>query len=130
MDVGCGTGLVLKMLKDRGVEAVGIEVSKTSVNKCKKKQLNCFYYDGRRVPFKDKCFDVVGSFNVLEHTDNAIEFLNEQYRVLKIDGYLIVVCPNFLSVTNGYHWHTSGFLKQNKKFYTDSEEIFFLGCVF
>jgi SAM-dependent methyltransferase len=114
LDVGCGTGLVLEQFRTYNVKAVGVEVSKTSIKKCKEKKLNCSYYDGERIPFKDGFFDVVGSFNVLEHTQNPNYFLDEQNRVLKNNGYLIISCPNFLSITNSYHWHTSGFLNKFK----------------
>lgn len=107
LDVGCGSGILVDLVKTY-VNAAGIEVSKTSINLCKKKKLNCKYYNGSRIPHKDRSFNVVGSFNVLEHSQDPALFLDEQYRVLRKDGYLFVICPNFLSITNAYHWHTQG----------------------
>ncbi|MEI6327342.1 MAG: class I SAM-dependent methyltransferase [Candidatus Roizmanbacteria bacterium] len=109
LDVGCGTGIVLQGLKRLGFKKmVGMEISRTSVEVCKKKGFDCYQYGGFTFPFDDQNFDLVGSINVLEHTDNPIKFLDEQYRVLKRNGYLIVACPNFLSTTNSYHKHTRG----------------------
>ncbi len=54
-------------------------------------------------------FDVVGSFNVLEHTIDPTLFLKEQIRVLKKGGYIIVGCPNFLSaIMNSPHPKIAG----------------------
>jgi len=109
LDTGCGTGLVLEQIKSMAKrELYGIEVSRESIKICLKKKLNCQYYDGKKMPFKDSFFDCVGSMNVLEHTNDPVGFLNEQKRILKKGGYLIVSCPNFLSVTNSYHHHTAG----------------------
>lgn len=113
LDVGCGTGLVVSALVKLGFKwSYGIEISQTSVNVCKRKKLRCSYYDGNTIPFAIGHFDVVGSFNVLEHTDNPVRFLNEKYRVLKKGGYMIVVCPNFLSTTNNYHHNTRGIFRK------------------
>ena len=108
LDVGCGTGSVLKALEKKSKYIYGVEISKTSLELCKKKELQCELYDGKTIPFKSEYFDVVGSFNVLEHTDNPITFLDENLRVLKRGGYLIIITPNFLSTTNDYHKHTKG----------------------
>jgi len=109
LDVGCGTGIALNLLKEDGKKNIyGIDVSHTSIDICKEKGLSARKYDGRRIPYNVNSFSVVGSFNVLEHTDDPELFLNEQYRVLKKGGYLLIVCPNFLSITNNYHWHTAG----------------------
>jgi len=107
LDVGCGTGVALNLLEQK-IKCSGVEISDTSIAKCLKKNLDCKKYDGKTLPFKNESFDIVGSFNVLEHTDKPLEFLTEQKRVLKKRGYLIVVCPNFLAVTNSYHYHTTG----------------------
>jgi SAM-dependent methyltransferase len=114
LDVGCGTGIALNMISKKNKNVYGIEISQTSVKVCKSKKLNCQQYDGETIPFKDSFFDVVGSFNVLEHTDNPVSFLNENLRVLKNKGYLFVVCPNFLSTTNNYHYHTKGITRKIK----------------
>jgi SAM-dependent methyltransferase len=107
LDVGCGTGIALSLI-DRKIKCKGVEISETSVKSCLQKRLDCQVYNGKTLPFKDESFDIVGSFNVLEHTDSPLEFLTEQKRVLKKHGNLLVICPNFLAVTNSYHHHTAG----------------------
>lgn len=109
LDVGCGTGIAIELIKQSARRRVcGIDISSTSVQKCKQKRLECQVYDGNRLPFSDGIFDLVGSINVLEHTNDPIAFLEENMRVIKSGGHLIIVCPNFLSITNGYHHHTRG----------------------
>ena len=110
LDVGCGAGkaldLVTKMCPDRAVH--GIDISRTSIEKCLERGLSCSVYDGRSIPFGDGHFDVVGSFNVLEHVMDPYSLLAEKLRVLKRDGHLVIACPNFLSITNSHHVHTRG----------------------
>lgn len=108
LDVGCGTGIVLSELAHAGMRLVGVDISQPSIMVCKEKKLDCQIYDGTRLPFPDNSFDIVGSFNVLEHVDDPMEFLAEQKRVLKPKGFMILACPNFLAVSNGYHAHTKG----------------------
>lgn len=43
--------------------------------------------DGESLPFRDKEFDYVICCHVLEHVDNPVKFLNEQFRVAK-KGYI------------------------------------------
>lgn len=113
LDVGCGTGIAMSLLKKKNRRHLfGIEISKSSMRICKSKSLDCRLYDGKSIPFEPNLFEVVGSINVLEHTDNPIQFLNEQYRVTKNNGYLVVVCPNFLSITNNYHKNTRGVIQK------------------
>lgn len=113
LDVGCGVGTALDGIK-KDVNKYGIEISETSVYKAKQKGLRCSIYDGKTIPFSDEYFDAVGSYNVLEHVDGPIEFLGEQLRVLKNGGHLIIACPNFLSISNNYHWHTTGLYNKIK----------------
>jgi len=98
--------LVTKMYPGRAV--YGIDISRTSIEKCVERGLSCSVYDGRSIPFGDGHFDVVGSFNVLEHVSDPYGFLAEKLRVLKRGGHLVIACPNFLSITNSYHAHTRG----------------------
>lgn len=115
LDVGCGTGIAIQTIKEKSNREVkGIDISKTSINICRKKHLDCVIYDGNTIPYKNGAFEVVGSYNVLEHTNNPLRFLNENVRVLKKNGVLIVVCPNFLSISNNYHDRTKGLTQKVK----------------
>jgi SAM-dependent methyltransferase len=100
LDVGCGNGFVLSELKKQGYRnGFGVDVSKLFVAAAKKRGLkNINQYDGGKLPFKNNSLKLVGSFNVLEHTEYPEFFLREQLRTLAKGGYLIVACPNFLSV--------------------------------
>jgi 2-polyprenyl-3-methyl-5-hydroxy-6-metoxy-1,4-benzoquinol methylase len=116
LDVGCGTGQALTLVRDicPDRDLHGIDVSRNSIEKCLKRGLRCSIYDGISIQFSDGYFDVVGSFNVLEHVTDPYAFLDEKLRVLKSGGNLVIGCPNFLSVTNSYHPHTRG-LRQKQR---------------
>lgn len=124
LDVGCGSGNLLQLLKNRK-NKIGIDVSRISVENGKLKNLNCLVYNGKKIPFADKKFKVVSSLNVLEHVDDVELFLAENLRVLNKNGYLIITCPNFLSITNNFHWHTAGLRQKISNFFVLLKKIFF-----
>ncbi len=124
LDVGCGTGNLLEAINGRRYK-FGIDISNMFIEKAKAKGLNCAVYDGKKIPFENNKFNLVSSFNVLEHVDNVNLFLNEKLRVLKSGGYLIIACPNFLSITNNFHWHTTGFKQKIKNVFTIIVKIIF-----
>lgn len=100
LDVGFGSGTVLRKLQADGyINGYGVDISKLFVHEGKKHKLSHLYhYDGTNLPFSNNFFDVIGSFNVLEHTEQPEKFLQEQIRKLKKGGKIIVACPNFISV--------------------------------
>lgn len=68
LDVGCGVGLIVSKLRERGIEAFGIDVSRAAILKVPTKfKKYCFLGDIRRLEFNDKSFDVVSCIDVLEH---------------------------------------------------------------
>lgn len=100
LDVGCGNGVILSILSEDGYKnGFGCDISKLFITEAKKRGIkNVSVYDGVKFPYKDKSFKVVGSFNVLEHVENPNEFISSQLDLIKKNGYIIVACPNFLSV--------------------------------
>lgn len=99
LDVGCGNGRVLELLKKEGYSrGYGVEISKLFVKESKSKGLEVYLYDGINLPFKNNIFDLIGSFNVLEHSSEPELFLKNQIAKLRRGGVIIVACPNFLSV--------------------------------
>jgi len=53
-------------------------------------------FDGEKLPFSDKSFDIVVSNHVIEHVANADLHLSEIWRVLKDKGIVYLATPNRL----------------------------------
>lgn len=51
------------------------------------------FYDGKRLPFGDRCFDAVVSFETFEHVFNLPTVLAEINRVTRADGHLLISLP-------------------------------------
>ncbi|MFA5792103.1 MAG: class I SAM-dependent methyltransferase [Candidatus Paceibacterota bacterium] len=78
LDVGCGDGrlssIILNLRQD--VTIVGVDVLLRE-----KSFINVMLYDGKILPFKENEFDVVLFIDVLHHTTNQLELLQEAIRV-------------------------------------------------
>lgn len=98
LDVGCGRGILLSSLADRGCEVYGMDVSETAVSGADPRaQINvapCLTECG----YPDDHFDQVILWHVLEHLTNPREVLAEIHRILKPGGQVIVAVPNFSSL--------------------------------
>lgn len=64
LDVGCGEGLFVKNLRERGINAVGIDFSDYAGKLIPDHFIQA---DARLLPFSDKLFDVVISRGLFEH---------------------------------------------------------------
>jgi methionine biosynthesis protein MetW len=97
LDIGCGDGLLLSLVKEKGIEAKGLDISEKGAEKARAKGLEVVVTDiGDRIPFPDNTFDIVTALDVLEHLYAPEELLNEATRVSK--RWIIVSVPNFNSV--------------------------------
>jgi len=56
-----------------------------------------------QLPFSSGSFDVVASFNTLEHVSDVPKVLTESLRVLKLNGLLLIHSPNLLSAKHMYN---------------------------
>jgi ubiquinone/menaquinone biosynthesis C-methylase UbiE len=96
LDVGCGTGITLKLLKRFG-DVVGIDIADDAVDFCKKRGFRIKKSDVMDLKLKSSEFDVVTSLGVFYHkgvTDDVQGF-KEIYRVLKPGGRLFFFdCAN------------------------------------
>ena len=100
LDVACGTGYGAAYMLEKGAgRVVGVDKSAEAVNygwerfgKDGKAYFVCA--DGLRLPFADNSFDIVVSFETIEHIRQYGKFLAECRRVLKSNGSLICSTPN------------------------------------
>ena len=100
LDVACGTGYGVGYLVDKGARRVtGVDLSAEAVNYGRdwfgdSGSSHFVCADGVKLPFADHSFDVVVSFETLEHIRAYRKFLAECQRVLKDNGTLICSTPN------------------------------------
>lgn len=91
LDVGCGTGrLSLFFAEDNHV--TGIDVNNNTI--VQHANFTFIQGDAERLPFPDHHFDVVVSFDVIEHVEHDRLFVQEIYRVLQPGGELLLGTPN------------------------------------
>lgn len=95
LDVGCGTGANLEMLKNFG-EAEGVDVSVDALEFCRAKGLKVHKGLAEELPFADESFDVVTALDVVEHLDDDVAGLKEMFRVLKTGGKTLIFVPAFM----------------------------------
>lgn len=100
LDAACGTGYGADILSKYAQEVHAIDISDDAIkyaqDNYKKENLNFKVADIENLPFKDNYFDIVVSFETIEHVNKEKQknFLSEIKRVLKDDGILIMSTPN------------------------------------
>lgn len=95
LDVGCGTGANLEMLKQYG-DSEGVDVSDDALEFCRKKGLKVHKGLAEELPFEDETFDLVTALDVVEHLDDDVAGLKEMHRILKKDGKTLIFVPAFM----------------------------------
>ena len=126
LDAACGSGYGSDILSESGAtKVVGIDNSSEAIEYCEKnyKKENLeFKKDNCEKITLDTTFDVVVSFETIEHLKNQDNFLTEVKRVLKDDGIFIVSTPNTDTYPSDNPFHYKEF--------TESEFKLFLGKYF
>lgn len=97
LDVGCGRGVVLSGLADRGMEAHGFEISPTAAEGADPRAKIEIAPALEKVRYPSGHFDLVVLCHVLEHLPDPKATLFEIRRILKPGGKLVVSVPNFSS---------------------------------
>ena len=98
LDVGCNIGYGTALVGRESRETIGVDVSPKSVEAANEQNAaaNIRYQviDGLRLPFGNATFDLVVSFQVIEHIFAPDSYLSEIRRVLKPGGTVILTTPN------------------------------------
>ncbi len=99
LELGCGTGNLASFLQAQGVSITAGDISETAIEHARKLHPNVDFrtHAAEELPYEDNSFEIVMSFDVLEHLPNVDQHLSEVQRVLKPDGYYLLQTPNKLS---------------------------------
>lgn len=102
LDVGCGIGYFLDAAKDRGWEVYGTEYTEEAVKICIEKGINTMKGTLDVNNYSEGMFDVITSFEVIEHIYNPIEDIDKIKILLRQEGALYITTPNFNSIERYY----------------------------
>ena len=100
LDVGCGVGYGTWLLATTGaVQIIASDLNERNVwqvsRLCREfKNVNNLVMDAQRLGFKNRSYDLVTCFEVIEHVPNPDMLLFELRRVLKNTGLLLITSPN------------------------------------
>ncbi|HSU87558.1 MAG TPA: class I SAM-dependent methyltransferase [Terriglobia bacterium] len=98
LDVGCGSGTLLGLLKQRGFHTRGVDFSAEAARIAKAENgVDVAVGSLEEVHFPDASFDLVTLFHVMEHVTNPRRVLSEVARVLKPNGVVVLQVPNIES---------------------------------
>jgi SAM-dependent methyltransferase len=95
LDVGCGGGLFLRLLKERGAKVVGLDFSLDAAGVAwHENGVPAVTASLTKAPFAPGSCAAVTMFHVLEHLYDPASYLDAAHRLLKPDGRLIIQVPN------------------------------------
>ena len=98
LDVGCGSGHFLVTAKERGWQVYGTEYPESLCEVCRKKGLTIHRGVLNPANYPGISFDVITSFEVIEHINNPLEELAKFNQLLRSGGLLYCTTPNFNSI--------------------------------
>lgn len=121
LDVGCGDGSIGHLVSKLGHSVVSVELPKAATVARRRGVSPVIAGDAEHLTFYSNSFDVVVASEVVEHLWNPINLLDEAFRVLRADGYLLISTPEGregLYYDSHKHFFTVASLKQllNGKF--------------
>jgi 2-polyprenyl-3-methyl-5-hydroxy-6-metoxy-1,4-benzoquinol methylase len=108
LDVGCSTGFVVEAARDKGWEAIGIDLNPSAIEFGRSRGLDLRTLALEDAGFAPRTFDAVSLFDVLEHLLDPRRTLSACADLLAPGGILFLYVPNFDSASRllmGPHAH-------------------------
>lgn len=97
VELGCGSAHAYRNLRDLGIDYTGIEWSESQARLNAETFPDAKFISGSfyKVPLPDSSFDVAISLFTLEHTVYPHTYLQEMIRLVKPNGIIAILCPDF-----------------------------------
>jgi ubiquinone/menaquinone biosynthesis C-methylase UbiE len=108
LDLGCGTGFYLRVMKESGFRSIGVDKSKNMIQQAKQfsPSIPLQIADAKDLPFANDTFDLVISIETMRYFEKRELLLKEIFRVTKPGGRIFISAAPFLS-THGYGLYNS-----------------------
>jgi SAM-dependent methyltransferase len=107
LDVACGAGEVVRLAGQRGLQAIGLDISEV-VSQTAARKVKSFgqigVCQGEYIPFARESFDFLTNIGSLEHFEDPALGVREMARVLKPGGKAFILVPNTFSLLSNV-WH-------------------------
>lgn len=128
LDAACGTGYGSKMLQVAGASYVlGVDIDQASLANAREayehESVDYVYGDVNKLALEDKSFDVVVSFETIEHIEDGRVWVQESARLLKDEGIFIVSTPNRTIANPAGHFVEQPRNRYHRYEYTTTEMI-------
>jgi len=125
LDVGCGSGDTILLLKQLGWDVYGLEIDMYAVKSAKKKGLSNVQSGGylKMDTYKKNFFDAVRMYHVIEHLDNPKKALQMIHTILKKNGECIIGTVSSQSIVArifGQYWYNLDIPRHSYVFSADA----------
>lgn len=131
LDVGCGIGFFLEVAKAKNWQVQGTEFTDDAIRICREKGLSVQQGMLQVENYESVSFDVITSFEVMEHINNPREEAQKFHALLRKGGIVYVTTPNFNALSRyllrdkwnviAYPEHLSYYTKTTlKKLFTEA----------
>jgi SAM-dependent methyltransferase len=94
LEVGFGNGDMLDEAHNKGWQVVGLEIDQICVNQMNNQGITAFCSDLLNYEGELGSFDVIGMYNVIEHTLDPVANLRKSFSLLKAGGILVLRLPD------------------------------------
>lgn len=99
LDVGCGTGQFVQMMKHSAGSIKGIDISDECISLARARGLNCVCQDFLT---QDGTYDVITMWHLIEHLPKPQQYIEHSYRLLAPGGLLLIETPIIGTISTSF----------------------------
>jgi ubiquinone/menaquinone biosynthesis C-methylase UbiE len=103
LEIGCGRGEFLNAFQQLGMSCYGVDLSEYGFCHLKDIQVAKVDISQDVLPFENNSFDVVYHKSLIEHLYSPDHLMKETYRVLKPEGRVIILTPDWVSTMKVFY---------------------------
>ncbi len=93
LDIGCGAGQFLKLAREKGWQAEGLEFDNALEQNLQEQGIPVRTGDFFEIDLPENSYDVITLWDVFEHFSEPVPALERLRKLLKPNGLLLLACP-------------------------------------